>query len=447
MLKIRFIVLVLSLLFALFYVQVFDVPPVEASTIYQGDLILTGNNVTTIEGRFDINGSIILEDNATLILQNAVLNFTQSQSYQHNITIGPSGANPQLLISNSTLAPSSGYLRAHAHDSYITIDNSTFYNINLGISHYSVLSVSNGSYNNDFVSTSDNTDATISDSSFKNLNIGDSCDALVSNSEIDALGSFFELVNCTISGLEPGFVNYWTPITNHTLNFAPLGRVSNVTLLNTTVDDWDFTFSKHCNVTLNNSTLGDITASYTSSVSLESINCDYMHAFQSSAFFINDSSLLSVRLASSSNAWLLNSTYFAINMYSDVTTKAFVSWYLNLLTEDSVGQPVPSASVTVSYPNATVFDSKLTDAYGLARFPLMEKLVDSTGEYPIGNYTVETTYGAYMGSTTVNMTETKQVSLSLENFVIPEFSSLVLLSSFVIATIAVIVVNRRKQQH
>ena len=39
--------------------------------IYQGDLVLQGNNVTIIEGRFDINGSIIVEENATLILRNA----------------------------------------------------------------------------------------------------------------------------------------------------------------------------------------------------------------------------------------------------------------------------------------------------------------------------------------------------------------------------------------
>ena len=36
--------------------------------IFQGDLILQGNNVTVIEGRFDINGSIIVEENCCFIV-------------------------------------------------------------------------------------------------------------------------------------------------------------------------------------------------------------------------------------------------------------------------------------------------------------------------------------------------------------------------------------------
>jgi len=74
-------------------------------------------------------------------------------------------------------------------------------------------------------------------------------------------------------------------------------------------------------------------------------------------------------------------------------------------------------------------------------------MINATDEYPIGNYTVETIYESYLDSTTVNMTETKQVIQTLENFVIPEFSSLALLSTFIIATITVIILHRRKQQH
>lgn len=69
--------------------------------IYQGNLVLTDNNVTTITGRFDINGSIIVEENATLVLTNAVVNFTQSDMYQYNVTLGnPSNGNPRLQAEN-----------------------------------------------------------------------------------------------------------------------------------------------------------------------------------------------------------------------------------------------------------------------------------------------------------------------------------------------------------
>ena len=64
-----FTFLVLSILFTSVFVQWKGISVVKASPdIHQGDLILQGNNVTVIEGRFEINGSIIVEENATLIL-------------------------------------------------------------------------------------------------------------------------------------------------------------------------------------------------------------------------------------------------------------------------------------------------------------------------------------------------------------------------------------------
>jgi len=88
------------------------VPTVEASPdIYQGDLILQGNNVTTIEGRFDINGSIIVEENATLILRNAILNFTQTSHRQFEMVFQhPAHGNPRLLAENSTITANDLYM-------------------------------------------------------------------------------------------------------------------------------------------------------------------------------------------------------------------------------------------------------------------------------------------------------------------------------------------------
>ncbi len=56
------------------------------TSAYQGFLFLSGNNVTTIEGRFDINGSIIVEENATLIFRDAVISFLQIDNYQFLMT-------------------------------------------------------------------------------------------------------------------------------------------------------------------------------------------------------------------------------------------------------------------------------------------------------------------------------------------------------------------------
>ena len=87
--KLHFTFSVLFILLAFTLVQWGGISIVKASPeIYQGNLILEGNNVTIIEGVFDINGSIIVEENATLLLKDALLNFTQTEYARANGT-GP----------------------------------------------------------------------------------------------------------------------------------------------------------------------------------------------------------------------------------------------------------------------------------------------------------------------------------------------------------------------
>lgn len=94
--KLAFAILVSCLLVTLLFVEKENISPVNASPdIYQGDLVLAGNNVTIIEGRFDINGSILVEENASLLLNNALLNFTSG--FGHGIYLqNPSNGNPRL---------------------------------------------------------------------------------------------------------------------------------------------------------------------------------------------------------------------------------------------------------------------------------------------------------------------------------------------------------------
>lgn len=97
--------LFLSLLFALTSVPIRKCRSVDAfSPVFQGDLFLKGNNVTTIEGRFDINGSIRVEENATLCLKNAVINFTQSNDFERDmIFANPLNGNPKLFAENASI--------------------------------------------------------------------------------------------------------------------------------------------------------------------------------------------------------------------------------------------------------------------------------------------------------------------------------------------------------
>jgi hypothetical protein len=90
-----------------------DVPSVRAEDIfYNGDLILNGNNVTIIDNQIlHINGSIIITENATLIIRNnGGINFTQQYSNQFNITLmHPANGNPRLIMENNSGIAGNGY--------------------------------------------------------------------------------------------------------------------------------------------------------------------------------------------------------------------------------------------------------------------------------------------------------------------------------------------------
>jgi hypothetical protein len=458
----RFVILVLSLLLTLFYVQAYDVPAVAASTIYQGDLVLTGNNVTIIEGIFDINGSIIVEDNATLQLKNAYLYFTQSQPMQYHIWFrNPSNGNPRLLSYNSTI--NSTYATdgiKFFENSTASINNSSILGGNsLFAFAYSTISILNGS----IVSRGTFAESIVAyESSVVNIDnstIGSIWSLYsiepqlqIHNSEIGILIISATSVNCSISKLEPGLIGFWNFINNCSASIQSEGSTSNVTLVNTYVNDWYLDFYGNSTATISNSTTDHIFARDSSIISFKSSSNQYIYAGDSSLLVIEDSDFTEIRPSGSSTWWLLNTTYNKIYPGTGYSGNLYVSWYLDVHVADSIAQDVPDATVTVTFPNGTVADSKQTNSNGLAQFQLMEKIVNASdvdyvaAEYPIGNYTVEGEYDTHLGSTTVNLTETKQVNLALE-FVIPEFSSLMLISTFIIATIAVIIVNRRKQQH
>ena len=73
----------------------------------------------------------------------------------------------------------------------------------------------------------------------------------------------------------------------------------------------------------------------------------------------------------------------------------------------------------------------------------MEKMLNSTGEYPIGNYTVEAAYETHSNSTTVNMTDNQLTTLVFSEFIIPEFPSFTVLTLFMVATILAVARARR----
>ncbi len=249
--------------------------------------------------------------------------------------------------------------------------------------------------------------------------------------------------NFSASGLHPVYVNYWNPYHNHSISVASQGWVPNLTLIDTDVKGWKFVFFGSSNVTILDSELFGLVGDDSSVVTLsDSVISVSILSYGSSRFNLYDTATDRLGVSHSATASLVNSTCEVYQIYDQSEVR--LSWYLDTSVFDSIGQDVPSANVTASFPNATVAESKLTDANGRSRLTLMEKTMNASGEYPVGNYTVEATYDTYSANTSINLTENKQITLELEDFVIPEFPSPIILPLFITATLLIVIAHRRK---
>jgi len=411
--------------------------------VYQGDLVINGNDVAVIRGEFKINGSIIIEENATLILRDVLLNFTQPADRRYNITLrNPLNGNPRLLASNSTITSKYRMYVYLLENSTATINNSTL-EVWPWVREQSALSIS-ASNISAHVNARENSTVDVYNSTISECYIFDSSHVQVHDSEIGRLAIGPSSVNCTISNLAPGLMGYWSFVRNCSVEELSGGSSPNVTLTNTLVQCWDFYFCGASYTTVSNSTFGSVSTYGSSLTSISDSTLTNIYTYGSSLTYLFDSKLLSRYLYAygTSVSWLVNSTYpSTYNAYDQAQVN--IAWYMDAHVVDSLNKNVPSANVTATYPNATVAGSKLTDANGWAKLTLMEKMMNATGEYAVGNYVVKATYESYSKDTEVSMTGNKQISLTLD-FVIPEFLFSVMLPLFIVATLLAVIVYRRK---
>jgi len=455
--------LVLSLLSCFILSQKLTIPCVRASpVVHQGDLVLTGNNVTTIENQwFNMNGSIVIEENATLILKNAFLNFTQTESQQFNVTLqNPHNGNPRLVIENSTIASNYQiYVKPYANSSITSDRMLAESSVRFRIYDSSVISLSNSALY-DLYSYGTSTIET-TNSSFSYLVGEDNSNVLASNCTLDTasgrdntsftvINSIVEFdvmshassINCSVSDLQSGLVKYWNFGTNSSVTVAPGGWMPNITLLNTEATRWSFLLGGDSNATIAGCSLQRVRPYDFAVVYVyNSTNQGWISAQGSSHCYLYNSSIDMLEAHDNATAWLVNSTYNSHRHYD--SGRSYVHWYLDAHVVDQFGQNVASANVTISYSNATQAAMEWTDAGGWTRFTVQEKMMNASGEYPIGNYTVQASYEIWSNSTTVNMTHSQILTLTLSGFVIPEFDSLIVLSLFIVLTLLATFVRRR----
>ena len=221
-------IFILFLFLTLVLVQRSFVSSVKASpSVYEGDLVLLGDNVTLIEGKFDVNGSIVIKDNATLILRNAVLDFIQNEDFMHNITLkNPLGGNPRLLVYNSTITSNYKMSIRMFENSTATFSNSTVDLWTYLLWDQSVLSVLDGS-DFEWLCAVDNSSVVVYNSTISwRFEIYGSSQVQVYNSEIDNLYIGPNSVNFTISNLTSGLIENWNFLRNCSVEMLPGGGIA-----------------------------------------------------------------------------------------------------------------------------------------------------------------------------------------------------------------------------
>ncbi len=417
--------------------------------------MLTGNNVTMIEGRFDINGSIIVEENATLILKNAALNFTQTSSYQFYMTFHrPKNGNPRLIAENATITSMSPYMRINflGNSSAMLDKLSTNFDILMQISSSVYFTEST----TERVHTQDFSTITASNSSFVFLQGSDYSRGLIRNCTINVIvceeNSKYEVSdsevtshvetsisdgNYNVAGLKPGFVKYWSLTLNCSVALAPSGWAPNVTLTDTEVQGWGYLAKGGSNATISDSTLWGIWTYDDANVNVNrSTVTQYLESYQTSSAHVYDATAQRLLSYHNSKLRLVNST---ANLYDiNDQSRVCLSWYLDVHVVDELGQAVPSADVIATFSNGTLAEAKETGTDGWTRMILLDKIRNATGDFHLGNYTVEGKYLSFTNSTTVNLTANEAITLRLEGFIIPEIPSPTL--AWFLMTVALLVV-------
>ena len=274
----------------------------------------------------------------------------------------------------------------------------------LSASDSSVVSVYNS--NVTLLRTHDSSVTSILESSIKLLRAYDSSAVDVSRSTVEELFIHFGSVNFSIAGLAPGSFKEWNFWLESSMVVAPSGYAPDVTLENTQIQrGWGFSLFGSSNVTISDSTL------------------EYLG------------------LSGSSVVQLINS--IVAYPYIESEAKVYVQWYLDV-------HVLSGANVTVLYsdvyPDGTVADYKWNVTNGLARFALVEKMMNVSGTYLFGSYTVKAVSNGYSDQQSLKMTGNRSVTMTPPLPLWQEYWYVIIAFVAVAATLAIVSLRIRKRK-
>jgi hypothetical protein len=171
----------------------------------------------------------------------------------------------------------------------------------------------------------------------------------------------------------------------------------------------------------------------------------YAYAYDYSTITFTDSASGYVYAYDDSCVQLIGTMHSIIRAYDRATIQ--VAWFLRVRVIDRNNQNVSLASVAFRDVTGTRTNSTLTNLEGIAAFAIVEKIVNATGAYPVGVYTVNATYSGHSDFRNIEVIENRELLMQLD-LIIPEFLPVILILVLVATTIAVLgayKLRRRKQ--
>jgi len=222
---------------------------------YNGDVILKDNECLCVYGLLNLNGSIIAEENATLILRNAWINLTQAYSDQFTITFR---GNARLILENSNITSDYSFMINFENNSTATIDGLLTNAHLLIFTYYSSADVANSLLMNVYVYSFAKvyaSNCTID----RTVVLFNNAECILSNCTVnDWIAITVSSVNATISDLKQGYIDHWNFIENCTVEVDPAGYAPKITLTETYVNGWTLNSYESSNITIFRSTLSHL---------------------------------------------------------------------------------------------------------------------------------------------------------------------------------------------
>ena len=395
--------------------------PIPASYTWQfkttraNDLIISGQERVVIENTEYIQtGNILVNETGTLILRNATLILTQPASHQYDIRFYD---NSYFESINSTIigteSSEGGYYMFMYDNSIANISESTFeYPAVLLDARGDNVIVEIQNSNIDYINIGSNSIVNINNTIIDVHIWSTPANVTISNSpQIDLMIQFTRNASADLS-LQPGYHDSWDLRRDESISNMDL----DLTVFNSTIQSWDLYSWEDPSIHLQNSTLSSVTMRSNSRLTANNtIISRRLSAQDNASMVFRDSSIVrDVSASDSSLIEFINTTLLQTGSISvSDAAEIYHGWYLDL-TVLSVGQPLEGVTVSAFHSeDGSLCDESVTGLDGLARLVLWERRTNVTGTYLYGNYSIRASLDDQTGEASLNISESREVSLEL----------------------------------